>query len=152
MWYRIFGANDVEPDHAAILEYLNRLAEVRGRFQRDNDGWFHADLVCGDVTLSLDRYTPDEDGIRAALNNWATVVEAFSVADPTPLMERLIQTRQLFPVEGPEAGIGRLLCTALCKHLAQATDGVYQIDGDGIFATDGTRLLSEPKASGEGRT
>ena len=145
MWYRIFAA-DVEPEHVpdAILEYLNRIDEVRGQFQGDDAGWFHADLACRDVTLSLDRYTADEDGIRAELNTWAASVEGHSGGEQTQLMERLIQTKQLFTLQGPDAGIGvLLLCIALCQYLARVTDGVYQIDGDGIFTLDGTRLWRE---------
>ena len=144
MWYRIFGGSDVDPDHNAILEHLNRIDEVHGHFHGDDDGWFHADLMWGDVTLLLDRYTADEEGIRAELNTWAAVVEAhLGGAEQTWLMERLIQTRQLFTLQGPETGNGQLLCSALCEYLARTTDGVYQIDGKGLFARDGTRLWRE---------
>jgi hypothetical protein len=144
MWFRIFSTNDVEPDHAAILEYLNRIDEVRGLFRGDDAGWFHADLTCRDVTLSLDRYTADEEGVRAELNTWAAVIESQSSGEEhTRLMEQLIQTRQLFTLQVPDAGIGGLLSAALCGYLARVTDGIFQMDGEGFFARDGTRLWRE---------
>lgn len=146
MWYRIFGANNVEPDHAAILEYLERIDLVRGRFHGDEAGWFHADLLCDDLTLLLDRYTADEEGIRAELNAWAAFVEAEGGPDNTWLMERLIQTQQLFTLQGLDTSRAELLCVALCKYLARATNGVYQIDDAGFYTMDGTLLWRETQA------
>ena len=31
----------------------------------------------------------------------------------------------------------------VCRFLARATDGIYQIDGQGFFAADGTLLVTE---------
>lgn len=144
MWYRIFAANAAEPDAAGILEWLNRAAAVRGRFQGDDAGWFHAELQSDDLTLLLDRYTADEEGIRGELNTWAAVVEAGNEGErETALMERLIQSQQLFTLEGAEDATSQRLCVALCQYLAQTSDGVYQIDGEGLFTGDGRLLWRE---------
>ncbi len=60
-------------------------------------------------------------------------------------MERIVQTRQLFTLGRP-AGDAPLLddvCLALCRFLAAAADGVYQIDGRGFFAADGSLLVRD---------
>src|SRR5437868_7110730 len=128
MWYRVFSVSDAEPRPDALLAHLNRFAEVRGHFRGDAAGWFHADLLCGDTALSLDRYTADEDGIRAELNAWAASVEAVDEA----LAARLALARQLFALERPDGTPLHPLCVALCEHLARVTDGVIHIDGEGF--------------------
>src|SRR5438105_1875662 len=100
MWYRIFSAEAAEPRPDALLAHLNRAAIISGDFHGDDTGWFHADLVCGDSGLSLDRYTADEEGIRAELNSWAAHVE--SCGGQEELMERIIQTKQLFTLQRPD--------------------------------------------------
>jgi hypothetical protein len=144
MWYRVFGQGDREPPPDALLAHLNRVAVVQGHFHGDDAGWFHADLVCDDTSLSLDRYTTDEDGIRAELNTWAAFVESNgNAATQTPLMEHLIQTKQLFTLQRPDEASCHSLCIALCEYLAQMTNGVCQIDGEGFFTADGGLLLRE---------
>jgi hypothetical protein len=144
MWYRVFAASAAAPDPDALLALLNRFAPTEGRFRADAAGWFHADFVCGDIELSLDRYTADEEGVRAELNTWAAFVESLPCgAEQAALMERIIQTKQLFALEGPAVARGRLLCAVLCDYLARTADGVYQIDGEGFHAADGTLLARE---------
>jgi hypothetical protein len=143
MWYRIFGATAVEPTPGALLAFLNKIQEVYCRFHGSDAGWFHATLIGDDMALSLDRYTADEEGVRAQLNTWAAFVEAHARgAEHTQLMERLIQTKQLFVLYRPDAS-GDLLCQRLSAQLARWTDGIYQIDGQGFFTADGTLLLRE---------
>jgi hypothetical protein len=143
MWYRVFGASAVEPSPDAILDFLNRIQEMHCRFHGDDRGWFHADLAAEDISLSLDRYTVDEEGVRAQLNTWAAFVESRADGgELTRLMERLIQSQQLFVLHRPAAA-GSLLCVWLSAQLAQWTDGVYQIDGKGFFDRDGNFLLPD---------
>src|SRR2546421_4854206 len=144
MWYRVFAASAAAPDPDALLAFLNRFAAAEARFRADAAGWFHADFVCNDIALSLDRYAADEEGVRAELNIWAAFVESLpGGAEGVALMERVIQTAQLFALEGPAGAKGRLLCVVLCDYLARTADGVYQIDGEGFYAADGTLLLRE---------
>ena len=147
IWYRIFGRSNAEPSPAAILERLNGLAAVVGRFGGDEAGWFRAELVVAETaTLSLERYLSTEEGVRAELNSWAAHLEASSEGPETVrLMERIIQTRQLFTLARPADDLPPLddVCLALCRFLAEATDGVYQIDGRGFFAADGALRLRD---------
>jgi hypothetical protein len=144
MWYRVFAAGAEEPSADALLALLNRFAVVEGHFRADAAGWFHAHFTCNAIALSLDRYTADEEGVRQELNTWAAFVESLpGGAEHAALMERIIQTRQLFALEGPAVARGRLLCVVLCDHLARAADGVYQIDGEGFYAADSTPLVRE---------
>jgi hypothetical protein len=63
------------------------------------------------------------------------------------LMQHVVQTKQLVTLRKPldhadEAALDRL-CLEAVRFLAANTDGVYQIDGQGWFAADGTLLLQE---------
>ena len=147
IWYRTFCASDAEPSPAALLERLNDLAAVAGRFGGDDAGWFRAELVVAEsATLALERFLSTEEGVRAELNSWAAHLEASGDGPETVrLMERIVQTRQLFTLGRP-AGDAPLLddvCLALCRFLAAAADGVYQIDGRGFFAADGSLLVRD---------
>ncbi len=147
MWNRVFAAGDAEPSPAAILDRLNAVAPVAGLFHGDDAGWFRAELVVAETTaLSLERFLSTEEGIRAELNSWAAHVEASGEGPETArLMERIIQSRQLFTVERPAGDAPLLddLCLALCRFLAETADGVFQIDGRGFFAANGSLLLRD---------
>jgi hypothetical protein len=149
LWYRVFGSNGARPEPGAILEHLNGLGPaVTGRFAGDAAGWFRADLGCAGTGLCLERFLATEEGIRAELNSWAAHLEAGGDSpERLRLMERMIQTAQLFTLEAPDGPADRdlaeRLCLGLCRFLARATDGVYQVDGRGFFAADGTLLLAE---------
>jgi hypothetical protein len=134
-WFRVFGRSPVEPQPAALLEHL----QATGKFRGDDLGWFHADLVTEDGPIELDRFLASEDGIRAELRTWAAWLETRE-GHPNhgPLMERMIATQQVFTLHGPAEA-----CEACCRYLAGVTDGVYQVDGRGIVAADGTLLLEE---------
>jgi hypothetical protein len=146
MWYRIFGSTDGEPSPAAILDHLNGPGvAVSGKFHGDGD-WFGAELVvAGKTPLGLERFLASEEGIRAELNSWAAWLETCAPpAEQARLMERMIQARQLFTLQRPDdAEAAGPVCEALCQYLARATDGMYQIDGRGLFAADGTLLAEE---------
>ncbi len=147
MWHRIFAASDAEPSPAALLERLHALAPVAGRFHGDDAGWFRAELVVAETTpFALERFLSTEEGIRAELNSWAAHLESSGDGPETVrLMERIIQSRQLFTVERPAGDAPLLddLCLSLCRFLAETADGVYQIDGRGFFAADGALLLRD---------
>ena len=150
LWYRVFGRNDAPPAPGAILEHLTGLgAAVTGRFAGDEAGWFRAELVCaGEGPLGLERFLSAAEGIRAELNSWAAYLETCGDSPGhVRLMERMIQTAQLFtlgcPDQPADPALVERLCLGLCRFLARATDGVYQVDGRGFFAADGTLLLGE---------
>lgn len=147
-WYRVFGTNDVQPEPARLLEEARRLGgDVSGRLRGDDQGWFRAELVLAgeEAPLPLERYLATEEGIRAELNTWAAWLEE---TGPGPaalrLMQHVIGTTQVFtlgPLD-PDAEADAV-CVGLCQFLARETAGVYQIDGRGFFAADGTPLVAE---------
>jgi hypothetical protein len=150
LWLRVFATSPVEPQPDHLLAEASRhdLALV-GRFRRDEQGWFEAELAAADgsVCLTIARYLAWEEGIRAELNTWAAWLET-NEANPyyARLMEHVIGTAQLFTMEAPPGGmegsLGRLI-VSLARLLADATGGVYQVDGHGFFAADGTLLVPE---------
>src|SRR5919197_4936890 len=149
-WYRVFGGNNVEPAPGAVLAHLNGLgAAVTGRFRGDADGWFEAELLVADTTpLHLERFLAGEEGIRAELNSYVAWLETREEGPHHgSLIARVVQTAQLFTLERPDGpgDADRLdrLCVGLCRFLAEATAGVYQVDGEGFFAADGVLLLGE---------
>jgi hypothetical protein len=148
MWYRVFCASDVAPSPESLLQTLNERAPVTGHFHGDEAGWFRAEIVVAGTTLILERFLANEDGIRAELNCWAAHLESCGDGPVTiQLMERMIQTRQLFTLECPDERLQSVpvdgLCMALCRFLASSADGVYQIDARGFFAADGTLLAPD---------
>jgi hypothetical protein len=142
VWYRVFGRSVVAPPPQAVLAHLS--SRVAARFDPDAYDWFRAEIQLDGAVLELERYRSDEQGIRGELNSWAAFVEA---GPPHRLqqflMERIIQTAQLFTLESPRDEAAERLCDELCANLARCTDGVWQADGRGIFAADGTLLLPE---------
>jgi hypothetical protein len=150
LWYRVFGSSDEAPAPAAILAAFRGLgAEVRGDFTGDDAGWYAADLAAGAGTpLRLERFLAGEEGIRAELNNWAAWLETCDWSPhAVPLMERVIQTRQLFtlrrPLDHADEVLVERLCVGLCRFLAAVTEGLWQADDEGFFAADGTLLVQE---------
>ena len=113
-WYRVFGSLDTP-----------------------------ANIEASDPLL-LECFRADEEGIRAELNSWAAFLETCDGPHHVPLMERTIQTRQLFTLQNPSDD-SRLdvVCVALCQNLAALTVGFYQIDGVGFFDAAGTLLVEE---------
>jgi hypothetical protein len=151
LWNRVFGANDAQPDPAALLEHLRGLGlEATGQFRGDEQGWFAVALrvAGGGTPVHVERYLASEEGIRHDLNSWAAWLET---ADYSPnhgeLMQRVIGTTQLFtlrrPIDHPNEILVEKVCVAVCQHLARETAGMYQVDDDGFYAPDGTLLLRE---------
>jgi hypothetical protein len=146
MWYRIFAGSPDMPAPAAIWEFLReRYGSVSGEFAVDASGWYQADLLVDGVALQLERYLADEPGIRAELNSWVAWLEMRENApEHVRLMERMIQTAQLFTLHSSEQSArAESVCGELCRFLAETMAGVYQIDGRGFFAADGSLLIAE---------
>lgn len=148
-WHRVFGTNAAEPDPAALLESLQRQGfDVTGKFRGDDQGWFAAEIAYADGLgpLQVERYLAAEDDLRDDLNAWAAWLETCE-GNPhvARLMRHMIQTTQLFtirqPIRAMAAGTAGALGRALCQFLSRVTDGVYQVDGQGLFAADGTLLV-----------
>jgi hypothetical protein len=146
-WHRVFGTSDSHPDPAALLAALRaRGLEVTGHFRGDEQGWFGAALILAGAggAVEVECYLSAEEGIRHELNSWAAWLEAAGEgAEQTRLMQHMISTTRLFTIRPADDADAHALCVALCELLAGAIAGVYQIDGRGFFAADGTLLLPE---------
>jgi hypothetical protein len=150
MWHRVFGRSDTEVTRETLEAHLASTGvPIACEFTSDEHGWLRAELRFAATTpLHLERFRADEEGIRAELNSWAAFLETCDY-DPNhaALMERVIQTRQLFtlrrPVDHADEVLVERLCVGLCSYLASATDGIWQCDDEGFFAADGALLLKE---------
>lgn len=122
-----------------------RSGSVSCDFAVEESGWYRGDLLLDGMSFQVERYCADEAGIRAELNSWAAWLETREgVPEPILLMERMIQTAQLFTLRAEEDTTeANGVCVALCRFLAAATDGVYQIDERGFFDADGNLLVEE---------
>ncbi len=139
MWYRVFAALDTVPSPAGMEACLAGPG-VHCSFAADEAGWYRAELAGAAGSAVIERFTADEEGIRAELNAWAGYLETKEAGpQQTALMERAIQARQLFTIETEEERLGE----ALCRHLASVTDGFIQADERGFFAADGTLLVAD---------
>jgi hypothetical protein len=136
------------PAAEQILALRGQGFPVQASFRGDDTGWFRCELFLeGGGLLVLERFLAEEEGVRAELNSWAAVLETCEDnPEHVPLMERTIQSQQLFvlrrPEEGDEAGLDRF-CGSLVRLLAERTGGFYQVDGEGFFEADGTLLVAE---------
>ncbi len=143
-WYRIFGGGQPCDPETLITSLLAAGFEATAAIHSDAAGWFQAEFTfTNGPTLIVDRYRCDEDGIRAELNSWAAWIETRG-DNPlhVRLMERLIQTAQLFTLVAETDDADRL-CECLSRILAAMTGGIYQIDGRGLFDAEGTLLVAE---------
>jgi hypothetical protein len=150
-WYRVFGTAAEQPRPETLLECLRALGvSTAAHFRGDEDGWTSAEVALADgvAPLVVECFLATEPGIRAELNNWAAWLETCDYSpNHVDLMERVIQARQLYTLRRPldhadEVRLERV-CVGICRHLAATTAGIYQADGEGFFAADGTLLLQE---------
>ena len=129
---------------------LARGLAVEPHFKGDDLGWTRGELILpgGHTSIVLERYLTEEDGIRDDLNAFAAELETMNYSpNNVKLMERVIGTKQMIAIRKPidHADESRLDATVLAtvQFLAAGTDGVYQVDGSGWFAADGTLILQE---------
>ena len=150
MWYRVFGSSNVEPAPAALAEHLHAAGlAVEPHFRGDDLGWTEGELrlPVGSPVL-LARFLTKEDDLRADLNTYAAELETMDYSPNSgPLMQRVIQTKQLITLRKPVDVVDEVLLDkvldAATRFLAGATEGVYQIDGRGWFAASGELLVQE---------
>jgi hypothetical protein len=147
MWYRVFCRSPVEVKPAGLLAFLP--SQVVANFKGDDLGWTAAEFILGKGTpVYADRYLTGEDNLRDDLNTWAAWLET---QDYSPnhgrLMQHVIQSQQLItirkPIDHPNEVIVEDLCRTLCRVLAEAGDGIYQIEGDAWYSAAGELLLQE---------
>lgn len=151
MWHRVFGrlADQVPP--AALAAHLHAAGlPVEPHFKGDDLGWTSGELRLPGLgsPVLLDRYLTSEDDLRADLNAHAAELETHPNSPHAPrLMQHVVQTQQLVTVRKPVAAADEVALEKLleetCRFLAANCDGVYQVDGRGWFAPDGTLLVEE---------
>jgi hypothetical protein len=146
MWYRVFCRSLAEVTPA---ELVADGGAMDSRFRGDDLGWTAGEVILGPGTpVYVERYLTDTDDLRDELNTWAAYLETLDYStENIQLMERVIQARQLITVRKPldqsnEIEVERI-CLMLCQRLAQASDGIYQIEGDGWYSASGALILKE---------
>ncbi|MFO0851086.1 MAG: hypothetical protein U0871_21400 [Gemmataceae bacterium] len=151
MWLRVFSPTADEVPPATLAEHLHAAGlAVVPHFRGDEHGWTGGELVLpgGGTPVRLARYLTDVDDLRADLNTFAAELETMAYSPHhRPLMERVIQTKQLVTIRRPldhadEIALDRAV-EGVVRFLAAAGDGVYQIDGRGWFTAAGELLVEE---------
>lgn len=151
MWYRVFLPTESEPNPAKLAERLHALGlAVEPHFKGDDLGWTRGELVLpgGHTPVLLERYLTEPDDIRDDLNAYAAELETMTYSpNAGPLMERVINTKQLIAIRKPidHADESRLDATVreAVSFLAAEPDAFWQADGAGWFDGDGTLLVQE---------
>ena len=146
MWYRVFCRSLVE---VTPTELLAGLGASDSRFRGDDLGWTAAEVILGKGTpVYVERYLTDTDDLRDELNTWAAYLETLDYsAENVRLMQHVIQARQLITIRKPldhanEVEVERV-ALAICQKLAQAADGIYEIEGEGWYGSNGILILKE---------
>lgn len=150
MYFRVFGLTADPPDLAGLLQHLHdRGLPAAGHFRGDDLGWTGGDLVLGDGTVTVERFLTKEDDLRDELNTWAGWLET-QTDQPRhgELMRHVIGTKQLVTLRPPPGADLERLCDEACRWLASQSAGVYQADGRGFAAADGSQLLAEAASGG----
>jgi hypothetical protein len=151
MWWRIFGLSETPAPLVALVEALHAAGlQVVPHFRGDDLGWTNGELVLpgSGTPVHLDRYLTQADHIRQDLNTFAAELETMDYSPHnTRLMQHVIQTQQLIafrqPIDHSDEQALDKLCEITARFLASQIEGVYQVDGQGWFAADGTRLIEE---------
>src|SRR5947209_8220313 len=116
MWFRVFAATEVMPQPAELQQRLRELGrDVALDVKGDDLGWTTIDAG----GLRVERYLTDEDDLRDELDAWAAVAESWGGG--ADLMQRIIATRQLFTLHGPDESIAIL--ETLAQFFAKTTGG-----------------------------
>jgi len=150
-WYRVFGSSDRQPAPELIARQLQGLGiTVAVDVDEDDLGWYRLNFVLAadGQNLQIERFLASEQGVRAELNTWAAWLETMEEnPNHESLMQRIIATAQLFawqsPQECPANMVSGSPSIGLCRFLAEATNGIYQVDDQGFFSADGTLLVKE---------
>ena len=144
MWYRVFASIPDEPDPIALVEHLHGLGfPFSPHFTGDDLGWTSARFEFEESPpLTVNRFLTKADDLRNDLNAYAAELETMDDQSASGmLMERVIQTQQMFTIEKTAGHEG--MCEAVANWLAGRTAGVIQIDGTGWQDATGALLVRE---------
>lgn len=150
-WYRVFARSEAMPGLAELENSLAGLG-VSLHVDASDEGWFRIEGGSGDQPgeplFEVERFLVEEEGIRGELNSWAAHIETCEeTPQQAPLMERIIQSRQLFTLspsgDDLKGDLADRCCLMLSRRLAGLADGVYHVDGEGFCSADGTHLFAD---------
>ena len=148
---RVFCRSDANLPPADLVSVLiHQGFTLIPHFKGDDLGWTGGTLILpgGGSPVQIDRFLTDADELRPDLNRFAAELETLDYSpNHRPLMEWVIQTRQMVAFRRPidhadEATLDRL-CDALAQTIAGRLEGVYQMDGRGWYSASGELLLEE---------
>jgi hypothetical protein len=149
-WHRVFARLEKEPSPAEVCEELGRHSiKVRPTFRGDDHGWFagHLKLEGRAASLHVERYLVRAEKLRSEINTWSAWVESLpEAANKERVLDALVATAQLFTLHEEEDSEGEAAspaCMILCRWLARLCQGIYQVDGLGVFDERGKPLLAE---------
>jgi hypothetical protein len=144
-WYRVF-ARSAEPVQPAVVlaDLIWDGVPVNGHFQADEHGWYRCELIAAPAMgpIVVECFRVLEDGLRPELQSWAAYVETIDSPHSPEFMEAINAAAQVFTVQVFDPRAANLVRT-LCDNLAHAGDGVYQIDGEGFFWSNGKLAVAE---------
>lgn len=147
LFYRVFGRGDEVPSAEQLCQQVGVV--LHPSLPAEQNGWYRLELGLGPGgTLTLERYTAEDDGFRAELHIWAAYLETCDYSPHhTALMEWVIQSRQLLilrkPIDCPDEARAERCCRDLCQYLAALCEGIYQIDEVGFHDATGQLLVAE---------
>jgi hypothetical protein len=143
-WVRVFarcpgGALESERLHALLADVSPRSVIECESGERD---WERITLTWPEGgSLVIERFHRDETGIRGELQAWAAWLETLPSNPHTErLMAHMIQTLEVLTLRATDRTD---LAIMLAQAIAKQADGVYQVDGVGVFASDGLLLVRE---------
>jgi hypothetical protein len=145
--YRVFCQSRKEPTPAALAEHLRvHHPDLIVHFKGDRLGWMRAEVDLGKKAprLVIERFLVEESDMRPQLNTWVAWLETVDHPRREGVMDRVVNSQQVFTLEvdSPEH---EKLAKAVCQYLAQAADGIYQVDDQGFLSADGLLLVPETR-------
>lgn len=144
-WYRVFARNaESIPPAAVLADLVWGQAPLAGHFQADAQGWYRCELPLGPgkAPIAVECFRATEEGVRPEILSWAAFVETLDSPFSQEFMAILNSTAQVFTMQLPAPAVADLL-RQLCRNVARAGDGVFQIDGEGFFWANGALALGE---------
>ena len=140
-WVRVFGRSEAGPDLDRLCRVLQaRVPGLAITSQDGTRGWEHLELRGSSESLTIERFWRDEEGIRGELQAWAAWLETVP-ANPHAerLMAHFIQTQQVFTMQ---CDTGTEFAAMVGGVLAAEVEGVWQMDGKGVFDAGGELLVA----------
>ncbi len=99
--------------------------------------------------LAIERFLVEESDMRHELNSWVAWLETVDHPRRESTIYHVVNSQRVFTLELAHELSSqqqmRELAKAACQYLAQATEGIYQVDDQGFFSADGLLLVPESR-------